>query len=139
MTALTEHELTVMVDRAASGTWESRRQFNGGPAWSELDRATQNAIREQALPFIYHGTKALDELGYRKLRLIATEDELGALPFGSVVRETDGTVLEFVRELGYVCNGEHRYVGTWYSTGSEVPWDNPPSLPVTVLDSPEES
>lgn len=63
---LTEHELTVLVDRAAEGAWDSMASMKMLPSFRELSLIRQNEIREQALPFIYHGTKALHELGFRR-------------------------------------------------------------------------
>jgi hypothetical protein len=64
---MNDHELTVMVERAASGACNSRLAIHGGLPWDELDAATKNNYREAALPFIYQGVKALAELGYVKL------------------------------------------------------------------------
>jgi hypothetical protein len=85
--SMNEHELTILVDRAAEGSWNSKAALHGLPEFSLLDRAKQNEIREAALPFIFHGTKALKELGYQKPRLIITTEELTALPPGVVVHE----------------------------------------------------
>jgi hypothetical protein len=80
MTAtLSDHDLTTLVDAAARGVAESAAAWHGVPPWDEMDAMTQNNVREAALPFIFHGTKALAELGYVKPRLVATVDELIAL------------------------------------------------------------
>jgi hypothetical protein len=61
-----DHDLTEMVQAAASGSVNSRANLHGRPAWDDLPAGDKNAVRELALPFIFHGTKALHELGYRK-------------------------------------------------------------------------
>lgn len=76
---MNDHELTVLVEAAASGASNSRVAIHGGVLWEALDPATKNNYREAALPFIFHGVKALAELGYSKPRIIMTPDEANAL------------------------------------------------------------
>lgn len=64
---MNDHELTALVEAAASGACNSRVAIHGGALWEALDPATKNNYREAALPFVYHGMKALADLGYAKL------------------------------------------------------------------------
>lgn len=94
---MNDHELTVLVEAAAAGAVNSRAALHGGPDWDAMDAADKNAVREHALPFIYHGTKALSELGYIKPRIIATVEELDALLRGDanvVLLDEDGISLQ---------------------------------------------
>jgi hypothetical protein len=91
---LNDHELTVLVEAAASGAVNSRAAIHGGSTWDEMDPATKNNYREAALPFILHGTKELASLGYRKPRTITTREEVEALWDGSVVSDSAGDVSE---------------------------------------------
>jgi hypothetical protein len=93
MTAtLSDHDLTTLVDAAARGVAASAAAWHGGTPWDEMDAMTQNNVREAALPFIFHGTKALADLGYRKPRMVTTAEELRALPEGAVVIDSSGDV-----------------------------------------------
>lgn len=78
---LPDEDLTVLVERAAKGVHESRQ----ATPWEEVSRIEQNVRREQYLPVIFHGTKALYDLGYRKPRTITTHTEVVRLPRGSVL------------------------------------------------------
>lgn len=61
-----DHTLTMMVDAAAEGVINSQAQWKGGRGWEELTAEQKNAVREAALPFIFHGTKVLESLGWSK-------------------------------------------------------------------------
>ena len=76
----TDYDLTVLVDAAAEGSTNSRANLTGSNRWDELDGRQKNLIREAALPFIYHGMKALEGLDYKKPRTITTPAEIDALP-----------------------------------------------------------
>lgn len=91
---VSDHDLTVLVETAAAGMWDSKAAHEGGPVFADLPRQVRNSIREAALPYVFHATKALQELGYTKPRLVATVEELAALPFESVIRDAEGHVLE---------------------------------------------
>jgi hypothetical protein len=82
---LNDHELTVLVDRAAAGVINSQAAHQGGLTWDDLSAGRKNEVREKALPFIFHGTKALAELGWQRPRTITTEEELASLPDGAIV------------------------------------------------------
>ena len=128
---LPDHELTTLVERAAQGAHDSRASIHGGPGWILLDPADKNAIREAALPFIFHGTKTLADLGYRKPRTITTAEELDALPAGSVVLDPAGLSLH-----------KNAFTGWCASNGTKsIPLDmlQHEALPATVLNEPEAS
>lgn len=111
MSPLTDHDLTALVEAAASGAVNAQAAHHGGDTWDDMHPSIKNAIRENALPFIYHGTKALEELGYTKPRIIMTAADLDALKFESVVLDAYGTP--------YVCE-RHRTDGTrneWKPSG----------------------
>lgn len=107
MSTLNDHELTVLVEAAASGAVNSRAAHHGGPDWEQLDAGDKNAVREHALPFIHHGTKALDELGYSKPRVITTRDEANALPDRSAFI-TPGEII-FRKWENYYAEGQHAW------------------------------
>lgn len=88
---LNDHELTVLVEAAASGAYNSSAAHRGGPAWEELEAGTKNNVREAALPFIFHGSKALEELGFQRPRTVVTIEELDALPARSAILDQNGT------------------------------------------------
>ena len=85
MTRLPDHALEVLTNAAAVGAVNARASHAGTPTWDELNPGQKNGIRESALPFIFHGTKALAGLGYRKPRTITTADEVRELRNGAVV------------------------------------------------------
>jgi hypothetical protein len=82
---VTDHDLSDLVEHAAKGAVNSAASIHGGPLWEALEASSKNNVREAALPFIFHGTQALEEIGYRKPRVVTTVKELDALPIGSVV------------------------------------------------------
>jgi hypothetical protein len=62
-----DYDLSAIVTAAAKGVVDTQAMLHENAAsWDDLDLDTQNDIREMALPFIYHGTKILDELGFSK-------------------------------------------------------------------------
>jgi hypothetical protein len=62
-----DYDLSAIVTAAAKGVIDTQAMLHeGAPTWDDLDLDTQNDIREMALPFIYHGTKILDDLGFSK-------------------------------------------------------------------------
>ncbi|MCW3766450.1 hypothetical protein OCL88_08185 [Paenarthrobacter sp. PAE-2] len=94
---LSDHELTVCVETAAEGVVNSRAGHTGGPTWDKLAADQKNSIREQALPFIFHGTKALADLGFWKNPTITTADELQKLydcDRNVVVMDDEGLILQ---------------------------------------------
>ena len=106
---LNDHELTVCVETAAKGVTDSRAKHAGGPTWDKLNAAQKNAVREQALPFIFHGTRALADLGFWKTPTIATSTELQDLYDSDrnvVVMDDEGLILQ-------------NLAGGWKSPGSE--------------------
>lgn len=92
----------------------------GGPHWADMTLARQNEVREQALPYIVAGTRALHELGYHKPRTIGTEEELEALPEGAVL------VAEWATY--------QRVLGDWVGLGG--PARTTVELPATVVWEP---
>lgn len=125
---MSDHDLTVLVETAAQGMWNSKAGHQGGPVFADLPNPIRNSIREAALPYVFHATKALADLGYTKPRLIVTEEELDTLPNGTVVlsdvyTSNHGQPISFQRwEDGYWHRGAR--------SGSTHP-DN--FLPVTVI------
>lgn len=94
---LTDHELTVCCEAAAEGVVNSRAGHAGTPTWDQLSAMEKNTVREQALPFIFHGTKALADLGYWKSPTITTAKELDDLLIcdrNVVVMDDDGVILQ---------------------------------------------
>ena len=67
---------------------------------------------------------AILEAGWRPpARTVTTVEELDALPEGTMIRDSEGTVAE-------------NWDGTWYVTGAGRYWNE--DLPATVLYEPEE-
>lgn len=94
--SLNDHELTVLVEAAACGAVNSRAAHHGGSDWDHLDAADKNAVREHALPFVFHGTRALEDLGFTKPRTVVTVAELDALPdMSAVLDDMDGPLTRF--------------------------------------------
>lgn len=97
MSTLNDHDLTVLVEVAASGAVNSRAAHHGGPDWEAMDAGAKNAVREHALPFIYHGTQALEDLGYSKPRTVMSSAEMEEL-FNSdanvILMDMDGAVIQ---------------------------------------------
>lgn len=77
---LPDEDLTVLVERAAEGV-ATREGHN----WQTMPATVKNVVREQCLPFIFHGTMALHDLGYRKSRTVTSAEELDALPEGTLI------------------------------------------------------
>lgn len=92
--SLNDHELTVLVEAAASGVVNTQASLRGGKGWDDLSGDQKGDVREIALPFIYHGTKALEDLGYRKAQTVFTDAELDELPVGARVWDVDGEIYE---------------------------------------------
>lgn len=132
MSRLTDHELTVLVESAAKGATDSWSGHHGSPTWAQLAAPEKNLVRETALPFIFHGTKALADLGWSKPRVITTAEELDALPVGSVVLSEGYTHHANEMPISF-----QRWTdGDWHRgarTGNTAP-DN--FLPVKVLYEP---
>lgn len=95
--SLTDYDLTVLVETAASGAVNSRAAHHGGPEWEALDPAGKNAVREHALPFIFHGAKALEDLGFTRPRTVMSSREMEEL-FESdanvVLMDEDGAIIQ---------------------------------------------
>ncbi|MGO4143695.1 hypothetical protein AB4Y77_01305 [Paenarthrobacter sp. YAF11_1] len=109
---LTDHELTVCCEAAAEGVVTSRAGHAGGPAWNDLTASQKNNVREQALPFIFHGTKALADLGYWKSPTITTAEELKDLYNSDrnvVVMDDCGLILQNLAG-GWKSPGTDRYM-----------------------------
>lgn len=109
---LTDHELTVCCEAAAEGVVNSRAGHAGGPTWEQLTASQKNNVREQALPFIFHGTKALADLGFWKSPTITTAKELEDLYNSDrnvVVMDDDGLVLQNLAG-GWKSPGTDRYL-----------------------------
>lgn len=109
---LNDHELTVCVETAAEGVINSRAKHTGGPTWDKLSPAQKNTVREQALPFIFHGTKALADLGYWKSPTITTAEELRNLYNSDrnvVIMDDHGLVLQNLAG-GWKSPGTDRYM-----------------------------
>lgn len=121
---LNDYELTVLVDAAASGTVNTRAAHHGGDAWADLDTGDKNTIREAALPYIFHGTKALADLGWERRKTIHTSEELAALPDMSVVRSSAGSIANIILGRAY-------FFGAELDTSMDVL-----ALPLTVLFEP---
>jgi hypothetical protein len=122
---LSDHDLTELVECAASGAINSAAGHRGTPDWAALDAGAKNRVREAALPFIFHGTKALAGLGYRKPRTITTPEELDALPENTVIRDAEPATMQFMG-------------GKWWSVGSSLAWDaDTIDFPAVVLYEPE--
>lgn len=122
---LSDSDLTVLVERAAQGSWDSQLGPASGTMWDEVSHVTKNSYREQVLSIIFHGTKALHELGWAKNRTIYTIGELSGLAEGAVFRASTGAVFE-IKGGHIVCTDSQ----TWWSPLAD--W-----LPVTVLHEPE--
>lgn len=86
---LTDHELTVLVETAGQGATDSWAGHYGSRTWSDLDAGEKNTVRETALPWIYHGTKALPDLDWVRQRIIRSVEELRQLPALAVVLFND--------------------------------------------------
>jgi hypothetical protein len=98
-----------------------------------MDAMTQNNAREAALPFIFHGTKALAELGYRKPRIISSHEELDTLPQDAVVRDAEG----FVFDRDRIITPPHPL--RWHPAGVAADVDSEViELPATVLHEGDE-
>jgi hypothetical protein len=124
---LNDHELTVLVDAAASGAIDAQAALHGSTPWADMDPMSKIAVKEAALPFIFHGTKALADLGYSKPRLVTTVDEMDALPVGSVVLDPLGLSLH--RDIiGWNCSNGTRHVDR-----EELERD---AFPATVIHEP---
>lgn len=123
---LSDEDLTVLVDRAAEGAWNSRvaNSFPEGFLYADLDRAKQNELREEALPYIFHGTQALADLGFRKPRTVGSIKELDTLPAATVVMSANGAYF----------GKTHADASYWNRIGAEGPF-HPGwiKLPATVL------
>lgn len=117
---LNDYELIVLVDAAASGTVNTRAAHHGGDAWADLDAGDKNTVREAALPYIFHGTKALADLGWERRQTINTREELEEAQLMVVLTDA-GTIANLV-------NGRAFFFG--YE--SSVPVATL-ALPVTVL------
>lgn len=126
---LNDHELTTLVEAAASGAVNSQAAHHGGDTWDNLHPSMKNSIRETALPFIYHGTKALEELGYVKPRVVMTPAELDALPAKSAILDANGTPWvgdgDTVEPWASVC--EDPFGGPIWKDSRDI------TLPATVL------
>ena len=128
MSTLTDHDLTALVEAAASGSYNSKAAHIGAPDWEHVDAASKNIIREHALPFIFHGTKALEELGYRRPRTVISIEELDALPAESIVRDANG----FTWDKWWDEDG-HEF-SWWATTGDRVQYSpKRVILPATIL------
>ena len=90
MNRLPDHDLSVLVEAAAEGSTNSWAAHRGSTQWDDMTAGQKNLVRETALPFIYHGTKALAELGYQKPRTIRTLDELEALKLPAIIDSPSG-------------------------------------------------
>jgi hypothetical protein len=112
MTRIPDHDLSVIVNSAAEGAVNARAAHHGGPTWDTLPAGDKNSVRELALPFIFHGTKALKELGYVKHREIVTVEELNDLPVGAVIRG------KWLAEKWADEDGE-----LWHVAGKGMRWD----------------
>jgi hypothetical protein len=116
MTAtLSDHDLTVLVDAAASGAIDGQAAIYGSKPWAEYDAMSKNSVREAALPFIFHGTKALAELGYSKQRLIATVEEMESLLQGDanvVLLDEDGISLQNLAGGWQAATGSRRLMAS---------------------------
>ena len=107
MSPLTDHDLTALVEAAASGAVNAQAAHHGGDTWDDMHPSIKNTIRENALPFIYHGTKALAELGYPKPRVIYTPEEANALPDRAAIL-TPGQII-FRKWENYYAQGKHAW------------------------------
>lgn len=96
---LSDSDLTVLVERAPQGSWDSQLGPASGTMWDEVPHGTKNSYREQVLSIIFHGTKALHELGYRKQYPVGTVDELDALPGGAAIRDIDGGLYGAIKRV----------------------------------------
>jgi hypothetical protein len=131
MTAtLSDHDLTTLVDSAARGVAASAAAWRGGTPWDEMDAMTQNNVREAALPFIFHGTKALAELGYSKPRVITSAADLDALGQRATVLDADEHIWtndgDTLDQWGSVTHPES-YGGPKWIGSADIP------LPATLL------
>lgn len=86
MSRLPDVDLTVLVQAAAEGSVNSRAAHHGGPAWVDLAPGAQNSVREVALPFMFHGSKALAGLGYFKARQVGAGSEIAGCTSGALLR-----------------------------------------------------
>lgn len=125
---LPDYDLEVLIDTAAEGAWNAKVAHAGGPQFAELERGRRNEIREAALPFIFHGTKALADLGYIKQRTITTIEELEKMPMRSVLATHLGGI--FTKFYDMYIESEN-----WEAKGSKS--INLGDLPATVLYEPE--
>lgn len=103
---LNDHELTVLVEAAAEGATTSRANHGRGLQWASMGPMQKNAVREAALPFIYHGTKALADLGWERRRVIHTEEGRAALKDMTVVRSAAGTIANVFSGRAYFFGAE---------------------------------
>lgn len=129
MSPLTDHDLTALVEAAASGAVNAQAAHHGGDTWDDMHPSIKNTIRENALPFIYHGTKALEELGYTKPRMAMTAADLDALPAKSAILDSEGTPWvgdgDTVEPWASVC--EDPFGGPIWKDSRDI------ALPATVL------
>lgn len=94
---LNDHELTVLVEAAASGVVNTQASLRGGNGWDALNNDQKGDVREIALPFIYHGTKALEDLGYTKPRTVMSSAEMEELLHSDanvVLMDEDGAIIQ---------------------------------------------
>lgn len=128
MKRLPDFDLEVLVEHAAEGVWNAQAAIHGGPVYADAPKAHRNVCKEAALPFIFHGTKALEELGYRKHRTVTTVEELDALPVGSVILDPKGLSLHKNAFTGwYASNGAKNITAEVLALEA---------LPATVLHEP---
>lgn len=92
MSRLPDHDLSVLVETAAESATNSWAAHKGGTQWKDLTAGQKNLVRETALPFLFHGTKALADLGYVKPRTITTADELDALKLPAIIECQNGGI-----------------------------------------------
>lgn len=134
---LSDHDLTTLVDSAARGVVASAAAWHGGAPWDEMDGMAQNSVREAALPFIFHGTKALAELGYVKPRMVMTPAEANALPDRAAILTPGGII--FRKWAGYYGEGKDAWER---ELGQVVPAELLSAeghFPATVLHEPTET
>jgi len=97
---LNDHELTELVEAAAEGVTTSRANNGRGLAWDVMGPMQKNNIREAVLPFIFHGTKALADLGWEHRRTIHTVEELMELTLPAVLDCHGGGVAKIEHMAG---------------------------------------
>ena len=115
---VSDYDLEQMVNAAAEGRADVMAMLGTGLPWNELTDTHKNAMREAYLPVIFHGTKVLEDIGWRK-DVYVTFDEVEDLPDGTAIL-TPGQIL-FVKYDNLEGDGKVMWVRNDYGSGTAIP------------------